>query len=145
VEKRLSAKLDSEVMSMQIVNHERQSREQWRAGVKTRMLVSAVTGTTQLCLFEQWCEPGSGAPTHLHAVEEVLTVLDGQAETWIDNERATLTSGQSLIVPAGHRHGFRNTGDTVLHVQAALAAPIFEASFDDRSEVSRRWLPEPPS
>jgi hypothetical protein len=26
-------------------------------------------------------------------------------------------------------------------VQATLAAPIFEASFDDQKEVSRRWVP----
>jgi mannose-6-phosphate isomerase-like protein (cupin superfamily) len=46
-----------------------------------------------------------------------------------------------MVVPAGHRHGFRNTGTTTLHVQATLAAPIFEASFDDRNEISRRWVP----
>ena len=53
---------------------------------------------------------------------------------------------QSMIVPAGRRHGFRNIGETTLHVQATVAAPIFEASFDDRNEVSRRWVPPgPPS
>jgi len=128
---------------MRIVDHERQEREEWRAGVMTRMQVSAVTGSVQLCVFQQWCDPGKGAPTHLHAVEEVLTVLDGRAEIWIEDERATLTAGQSTIVPAGRKHGFRNTGDGTLHVQATLAAPIFEASFDDSREVvSRRWVPE---
>ena len=75
------------------------------------MHVSAVTGSVQLCVFQQWCDPGKGAPTHLHAVEEVLTVLDGEAEIWIEEERATLTAGQSMIVPAGRKHGFRNTGE----------------------------------
>src|ERR1051325_11282879 len=42
-------------------------REEWRKGVLTCMRVSAANGGTQLCLFEQWCEPGHGAPTHLHA------------------------------------------------------------------------------
>ena len=126
---------------MRVIDHEGQSREEWRAGVTTRMRVSAVTGAAQLCIFEQWCEPGCGAPTHLHAVEEVLTVLEGQAEFWIENERETVMPGQSVIVPAGRRHGFRNIGATTLHVQATLAAPIFEASFDDRNEVSRRWVP----
>jgi mannose-6-phosphate isomerase-like protein (cupin superfamily) len=77
----------------------------------------------------------------LHAVEEVLTVLEGQAEFWIENERETVMAGRSVIVPAGRRHGFRNSGMSTLHVQAILAAPIFEASFDDRNEVSRRWVP----
>jgi mannose-6-phosphate isomerase-like protein (cupin superfamily) len=129
---------------MRIIDHARQPREEWRPGVTTRMHVSAVTGSMQLCVFQQWCTPGRGAPTHLHAVEEVLTVLQGQAEIWIEDERATLTAGQSLIVPAGRKHGFRNTGEGELHVQATLAAPIFEASFDDKTEVSRRWGPDKP-
>ena len=126
---------------MKILYHLSQASEAWRAGVTTRMRVSAVTGAVQLCQFEQWCEPGTGAPTHLHAVEEILTVLAGQAEVWIEAEHAPLAAGQSIVVPAGRKHGFRNTGPEVLHVMATLAAPIFEASFDERSEVSRRWVP----
>ena len=127
---------------MQVIDHARQAQEEWRPGVTTRMRVSAVSGARQLCVFEQWCAPGKGAPTHLHAVEEVLTVLEGQAELWIADQEEILTSGQSMIVPAGVKHGFRNTGAGTLHVLATLAAPIFEAAFDDAREVSRRWLPE---
>jgi mannose-6-phosphate isomerase-like protein (cupin superfamily) len=101
---------------MRIIDHAGQEREQWRPGVLTRMRVSARTGAAQLCIFEQWCDPGYGAPTHLHAIEEVLTVLAGSAEVWVGEERATVTAGQSVIVPAGHRHGFRNNGEAVLHV-----------------------------
>lgn len=129
------------MISQHVIDHERQASEEWRTGVTTRMRVSALTGSVQLCIFEQWCEPGRGAPTHLHAVEEVLTVLAGQAEVWHGDERATLTVGQSILVPAGRKHGFRNTGGSTLHVQATLAAPIFEASFEDRNELSRRWVP----
>jgi mannose-6-phosphate isomerase-like protein (cupin superfamily) len=128
---------------MLILDQARHELEQWRPGVRTRMRASAVSGMAQLCVFEQWCDPGTGAPTHLHAVEELLTVLDGQAEVWLDAEQATLTSGQSLVVPAGRKHGFRNTGAGTLHVQAILASPIFEAAFDDQNEVPRRWLPQP--
>jgi len=127
--------------AMRIVDHEHQSREEWRPGVNTRMRVSAVTGAMQLCIFEQWCDPGCGAPTHLHAVEEVLTVLAGQAEFWIENERQAVSAGQSVIVPAGHHHGFRNTGAATLHVQSTIAAPVFEASYLNQNEISRRWVP----
>ena len=126
---------------MKVVSHDSQTREEWRPGVTTRMVASSLTGATQLCVFEQWCEPGAGAPTHLHAVEEVLTVIEGSAEVWQDGETRTLTSGEFVIVPAGFRHGFRNIGDGALHVQAILAAPIFEAAFDDARETPRRWLP----
>src|SRR5258707_1525049 len=99
---------------MQILDHERRPGEEWRPGVNTRMRVSAVNGAAQLCIFEQWCDPGCGAPTHLHAVEEVLTVLEGQAEIWIEDERNAVSAGQSVIVPAGRHHGFRNTGTVKL-------------------------------
>ncbi len=126
---------------MQIINHAQQPSEDWRDGVRTVMLVSAVTGSSQLCIFEQYCAPGLGAPTHLHAVEEVLTVIDGAAEIWLGDQRQRVGTGESLIVPAGHWHGFRNILETTLHVRATIAAPIFEASYDDRAELSRRYLP----
>jgi mannose-6-phosphate isomerase-like protein (cupin superfamily) len=74
-------------------------------------------------------------------VEEVLTVLAGEAEMWVGGERAVLSGGQLVIVPAGHPHGFRNAGETTLHVEATLAAPVFEAAYDDLREIGRRWLP----
>jgi mannose-6-phosphate isomerase-like protein (cupin superfamily) len=126
---------------MQVIDLNRQPREEWRQGVLTRMRTSAVNGAGQLCIFEQWCEIGHGAPTHLHAVEEVLHVLDGQAEVWIGESRATLSSGQLVIVPAGRKHGFSNTGTSVLHIQSTLASPVFEAAYDDKRETPRRWLP----
>src|SRR5262245_35185716 len=124
-----------------LVDHETEAKEEWRAGVVTRMRTSALNGAAQLCIFEQWCEPGRGAPTHLHAVEEVLTVLAGEAEVWLGDDKATLAAGQSLLVPAGRKHGLRNTGEATPHVLEMLAAPSFEAAFDDQSETARRWVP----
>jgi mannose-6-phosphate isomerase-like protein (cupin superfamily) len=126
---------------MRIVDLEQQQREEWRAGVTTRMKASAANGATQLCMFEQWCDPGQGAPTHLHAVEEVLCVRGGQADVWIDDRHVTLTSGQLIVVPAGRKHGFSNNGTTTLHIESTLAAPVFEAAYDDKREAPRRWLP----
>ena len=60
---------------MNIIEPRDRALEQWRAGVETRMVVSAQNGADQLCIFEQWVAPGHGAPTHSHPVEEVLTVL----------------------------------------------------------------------
>jgi mannose-6-phosphate isomerase-like protein (cupin superfamily) len=113
--------------------------ELWRPGVETRMVVSARIGATQLCIFEQWVAPGAGAPTHSHPVEEVLTLREGEAEMWIGDERAVITAGQSLIVPAGRLHGFRNSGAVMLHIHAVLASPVFEATMEGASEVTRRW------
>ena len=128
-------------MPLMTIDHASQPRDQWRPGVLTRMIASAASGTSQLAVFEQWCDPGLGAPAHLHAVEEILTVLEGEALVWMEDERRQLSAGQSAVIPAGRKHGFENTGAGILHVQAILAAPVFEAAYDDARETPRRWLP----
>ena len=126
---------------MTILDQASQPIEEWRPGVRTRMRVSALTGSAQLCVFEQFVDPGQGAPTHRHDVEEVLSVLAGAAEVWVGAQRHALTAGHCVVVPAGEHHGFRNTGTTTLHVQAILAAASFEAAYADGRETSRRWFP----
>ena len=126
---------------MRVIDIARQQAEEWRPGVRTRMAASADNGAAQLCMFEQWCDPGHGAPTHLHAVEEILHVVEGRAEIWVGERRETLTGGQLVVVPAGHKHGFSNAGTGVLHIRSTLAAPIFEAAYDDKRETPRRWVP----
>src|SRR5713101_7101907 len=113
--------------------------EQWRLGVETRMLVSARNRAAQLCIFEQWIAPGAGAPTHSHPVEEVLTVREGEAEMWLGDHGVIVPAGQSLIVPAGRKHGFRNSGNLTLHIHAVLASPVFEATMEGATEAVRRW------
>jgi mannose-6-phosphate isomerase-like protein (cupin superfamily) len=126
-------------ISMKAIAHQDHPPEVWRPGVETRMLVSAMNGAAQLCIFEQWVAPGAGAPTHHHRVEEVLTVCEGEAEMWIETERLTVPAGRSLIIPAGRCHGFRNSGTSTLHIRAVLASPVFEAIPEGAKEVTRRW------
>jgi mannose-6-phosphate isomerase-like protein (cupin superfamily) len=126
---------------MMIIVHADQPLEEWRPGVVSKMHVSARNGAAQLCIFEQWIAQSMGAPTHWHQVEEVLTVIEGEADMWIDETHAVLVAGQSLLVPALRRHGFRNSGLETLHIQALLASCSFEATFDGCSEPVRRWLP----
>ncbi|WP_332687784.1 cupin domain-containing protein [Devosia sp.] len=109
---------------MKAVVHTDHAFEEWREGVRTRMLVSARAGASQLCIFEQWVAPGAGAPTHHHPVEEVLTVMAGDVEFWLDGTSLLMATGQSLIVPALQKHGFANVGTTELHMHAVLASPL---------------------
>jgi len=125
---------------MHIITAETQPREEWRPGVETMMRISALTGARQLCIFEQWVAPGKGTPNHSHPVEEVLTVLAGEAGMWIEDRHAVLKAGQSLLIPARAKHGFRNVGDGMLHMHAVLSSPIFEALVEGQDEPVRRWI-----
>ena len=129
---------------MKAIVHQNNALEAWRPGVESRMLVSAGNGAAQLCIFEQWVAPGVGAPTHLHPVEEVLTVLEGEAEMWMDEARLIVSAGQSLIVPARRKHGFRNSGKVTLHLHAVLASAVFEAMTEGATEPVRRWVSTAP-
>ena len=75
-------------------------------------------------------------------MEEVLHVLTGEADVWVNEEHVTLKPGQLAVIPAGVKHGFSNSGTSELHIQSTLAAPVFEAAYDDKRETPRRWLPQ---
>jgi mannose-6-phosphate isomerase-like protein (cupin superfamily) len=128
-----------ERLAMNVLDHNAQPIEKWRDGVMTRMRMSLLLGGRQLCIFDQFCDYDLGAPIHVHAVEEVLEVIDGRAEISLNGEIAIVTANQSVLIPAGVKHGFRNLDRKILHVRATLAAPIFEAAYDNTSETSRRW------
>lgn len=130
---------------MKHIRDEDQSIEEWRVGVRTLMSVSAATGASQLTVFEQWCDPGVGAPLHIHAVEEVLRVLAGSAKIQVGDESQLVHTGESVIIPAGVAHGFTNASNDVLHTQAILAAPIFEVHYLESGLDRRRWNPFDPT
>jgi mannose-6-phosphate isomerase-like protein (cupin superfamily) len=87
--------------------------------------------------FRAMDSAAAGVPTHEHPVEEALAIVKGEAGMWIDEKRGIVTGGQSLIVPAHRKHGFRNIGSETLHVHAVLASAIFEATFD--GGTVQRW------
>jgi quercetin dioxygenase-like cupin family protein len=115
-----------------ILRVDEQTVEEWRPGVRTRLLASSATGAETLCLFEQWSEAGCGAPTHRHDnAEEVLVVLEGSAKVWVDGETSVFDGGGSVVVPAGAWHGFENVGDRTLHTLAAFASAAPLVSYAD--------------
>ena len=67
---------------MHIVDHAGQERESWRPGVLTRMRISAMTGAAQLCVFEQWCDPGSAHPPFACGGRDPDCTW-GRAEVWV--------------------------------------------------------------
>ena len=126
---------------MLIARDDEREVEVWRDGVETRVVAAASIGSHQLAVFEQVCDTGVGAPAHVHAVEEVLRIIDGKAEVFVGDERATLRAGDAVTIPAGAVHGFTNSGSIPLRVLAILASPVFEAHYVEPARDSRRWLP----
>jgi quercetin dioxygenase-like cupin family protein len=64
----------------------------------------------------QTSQPGYATRVHSHPYVEVLTVLEGRGEAWLDGEDGILemVPGVTISIPAGRVHGFRVVGDAPL-------------------------------
>lgn len=64
----------------------------------------------------QTSQPGYATREHSHPYVEVLTVLAGSGEAWLDGEPGTiaLEKGVTISIPAGRVHGFRVRGERPL-------------------------------
>lgn len=124
---------------MRIVDHVQRKPERWRGGVTTFPLVSAAGGSTGLCIFDQVCQAGHGAPAHKHQVEEVPDVKEGYAEMFVGAESGFAGENRSLLIPADVSHSFRNSGDKALRARATLAPQAFEAVCESAEKACRRW------
>jgi quercetin dioxygenase-like cupin family protein len=77
------------------------------------------TGARTLTVIDVTLSPGKGHAFHKHPdQEEVILVVAGQVEQWLDRDKRLLGPGDSVFIPAGVVHASYNVGDT----QAKLAA-----------------------
>jgi quercetin dioxygenase-like cupin family protein len=78
-------------------------------------------------------EPGALAGRHTHPGEEILHVLNGEVEFYVEGSSARhLKSGQVLVIPAGKIHSAKNIGSRpfkatsvyVVEKNKPLATPV---------------------
>ena len=71
--------------------------------------------------------PGQAHKFHRHpAMEEIIYVVDGQAEQWVDREKRLLGPGEMAHIPTDVVHGTYNAGVGNLVFLAILSPAIFE-------------------
>ena len=82
-------------------------------------------GAERLSVAIMNCFPHSIVrPMHAHRdIEEVILILEGEGEAWVDGERALFTKGDAVLFPANSRHQVRNTGDKPLSTASIFSAP----------------------
>ena len=63
----------------------------------------SVTGfdTVDCTLHYSKIEPNAGAPLHTHAVDELITVLDGCLEGIIEEKKQIVAANQTMVIPKG--------------------------------------------
>ena len=98
-------------------------------------------GSTPLRTGIQTSEPGYVAPVHSHPYMEVLHILDGVAEAWIDGQddrKVTLRKGDTIAIPPGVPHSFRVVGDEVLRLLGTHASPKRIVEYKDGVKTDAR-------
>jgi quercetin dioxygenase-like cupin family protein len=91
----------------------------------------STTGTKQLTVLDGVLFPGQGHNFHKHSrQEEVIYVVAGTIEQWVDQEKRVLGPGDAAFIPAGVVHGSFNIGKG----DARLLA-IFGPCVDDGFEA----------
>jgi quercetin dioxygenase-like cupin family protein len=61
-------------------------------------------------------DPGDKLATHIDSAEEILYVVQGEAEAHAGDERGRLAAGDLAVIPAMVPHGVRNVGTERLKI-----------------------------
>ncbi|WP_254864091.1 cupin domain-containing protein [Halovivax gelatinilyticus] len=80
-------------------------------GLSKGVLIAEEHGAPNFAIRRFTLEPGAEVPRHTNAVEHEQYVLDGEYVVGIDDEEVTVSAGDSLLIPAGTVHWYRNEGD----------------------------------
>jgi quercetin dioxygenase-like cupin family protein len=88
------------------------------------------TGARQLTVIDVTLTPGKGHDFHKHPdQEEVILVVAGSVEQWVDREKRVLGPGDSAFIPAGVVHASFNVGDREAKIVAILGPCVGEIGY----------------
>ena len=88
------------------------------------------TGAKALTVIDVTLKPGKGHDFHKHPdQEEVIVVVAGQVEQWLDREKRLLGPGDSVFIPAGVVHASFNAGSGEAKLAAILGPCVGEVGY----------------
>lgn len=110
---------------MPVVDHDLLPVEPFRNGSTYQTIVGDKAGSTPLFMGIQTAPPGYRTQLHSHPYMEVITVLEGEGEAWLEDSGGVvaLRPGVSLVMPAGMKHWFAATGSHPLRIMGVHASP----------------------
>ncbi|MBT4486331.1 MAG: cupin domain-containing protein [Rhodospirillaceae bacterium] len=110
---------------MPIIDVNDVAKQPFPGGATYQTVVGDDQGTTPIRLGLQISEPGYSTGTHSHPYMEVVTVIAGTGEAWVEGQEgvAPMHPGVTLILPANAKHGFRVTGTEQLKTYGVHASP----------------------
>lgn len=89
------------------------------------------TGAKDLTVIDVRLTPGKGHDFHKHPdQEEVILVVAGRVEQWLDREKRILGAGDSAFIPGGVVHASFNVGDTDAKIVAILGPCVGKIGYE---------------
>jgi len=80
-------------------------------GMRKGVLLAEEHGAPNFAIRRFELDPGASVPEHTNEVEHEQYVLAGEYVVGIGDEEHTVRAGDSLLIPAGAVHWYRNEGD----------------------------------
>jgi quercetin dioxygenase-like cupin family protein len=90
--------------------------------------VGSGTKNSAVVYFE--LEPGCRLGTHTDSAEEILLILEGEAEATVGDEQGRVAAGEMAVVPAMVPHALRNVGDETVRVVGFFSSNVVASTFD---------------
>jgi quercetin dioxygenase-like cupin family protein len=91
----------------------------------------SITGAADITVIEVTLIPGGGHDFHKHPdQEEVITVISGEIEQWLEQEKQILTAGDSIFIDADIVHASFNTGDVPAKLMVTLGPCVGEGGYE---------------
>jgi quercetin dioxygenase-like cupin family protein len=98
------------------------------------------TGARQLAVLEAVFAPGGGHAFHRHPEqEELLYVVSGRIEQWVDREMRILGPGDSAFLPAGVVHASHNALDGESRVLAIFGPCVGDGFASEELADVEPW------
>jgi quercetin dioxygenase-like cupin family protein len=106
-------------------------REHLDWGVLGWLTRPSETGAKQLAVIEVDFVPGGGHNFHKHPdQEEVIYVIEGEIEQWLEKENRVLTKGDSVFIGADVVHASFNVSDKPAKALAILGPCVGEGGYE---------------
>jgi quercetin dioxygenase-like cupin family protein len=89
------------------------------------------TGAKELTVIDVGLAPGKGHNFHKHPdQEEVILVVAGKVEQWVDREKRILGPGDSAFIPADVVHASFNVGESQAKIVAILGPCVGPIGYE---------------
>ena len=109
-------------------------------GVREPLCRPGLTGADRLYMVRMTMPPGYAHPFHRHpGTEEIIYVISGTAEQWVDRESRLLGAGELAYIPADTVHGTYNPGAGTLVFIAILSAATAEPPSTVDVSTAEPW------